>query len=241
MPASTHILVVDDDPKIRRLLKRCFEDEGWRVSEAESGSDVRKHDLESIDLVTLDLSLGDENGLEIARDIRSRSDTPIIMVTGRGETIDRVVGLEIGADDYIAKPFHIREVLARARSVIRRTTGARKAPPAAGEAISDRYQFQGWEADFAKLELRAQNGEPCDLTTGELKLLEVFVKHANRVLSRDQIMDLVKGYDWSPFDRSIDNQIVRLRKKIEPDPANPSLIKTVRGAGYKFVADVQRI
>lgn len=210
------------------------------MSEADSGAAVRKHDLDSVDLVTLDLSLGDDDGLEIARDIRSSSDTPIIMVTGKGETIDRVVGLEIGADDYIAKPFHLREVLARVRSVIRRT-GGRKEAAASGRAASDRYRFPGWEADFSKLELRADGGEPCDLTTGELKLLEVFVKHANRVLSRDQIMDMLNGHDWSPLDRSIDNQVVRLRKKIEPDPANPCLIKTVRGAGYKFVADVERI
>jgi DNA-binding response OmpR family regulator len=162
------------------------------------------------------------------------------MVTGKGEMIDRVVGLELGADDYIAKPFHVREVLARVRSVIRRSA-ARDAPsPAASQTPSDRYRFAGWEADFARLELRSESGGAQDLTTGELKLLEVLVKHANRVLSRDQIMDLLKGHDWSPYDRSIDNQIARLRKKIESDPENPGLIKTVRGVGYKFVGDVER-
>lgn len=240
MPDRIHILVVDDDPKIRLLLKNCFEGEGYRVSEAGNGSDVRKYRLGDVDLITLDLGLGDENGLEIARDVRSRSDVPIIMVTGKGEMIDRVVGLELGADDYIAKPFHVREVLARVRSVIRRSAARDGPAPAASQTPSDRYRFAGWEVDFARLELRSESGVAQDLTTGELKLLEVLVKHANRVLSRDQIMDLLKGHDWSPYDRSIDNQIARLRKKIESDPENPNLIKTVRGAGYKFVGDVER-
>lgn len=240
MPTSPHILVVDDDEKIRRLLRRCFEDEGWRVSEAGSGAEVKAFDPEKLDLITLDLGLGDTSGLEIARDIRSRSETPIIMVTGKGETIDAVVGLELGADDYIAKPFHLREVVARVRSVLRRSGGRETASPGQQTKQADRYRFSGWEADFERLELVSSDGAACDLTGGELKLLEIFVKHPNRVLSRDQIMDLLKGHDWSPYDRSIDNQVARLRKKIEPDPINPQLIKTVRGAGYKFVAPVER-
>ena len=233
-----HILVVDDDPKVRRLLRRCFEQEGYRVSEAGSGRDVRDHPLTELDLITLDLTLGDENGLETARHIRSRSEVPIIMVTGKGDTIDRVIGLELGADDYIAKPFHPREIVARVRSVMRRTQGTREVIPKQQDA-SNSCRFASWEVDFVRLEVRSSEGQPCDLTTGELRLLEVFVKHANRVLSRDQLMDLVRGADWSPLDRSIDNQIARLRKKLEPDPQNPQLIKTVRGAGYKFVAKVE--
>ena len=208
------------------------------MSEAESGRDVRDHPLTELDLVTLDLTLGDENGLETARHIRSRSDVPIIMVTGKGDTIDRVIGLELGADDYIAKPFHPREVLARVRSVMRRTQSIGEKAPAQQDA-AEVYRFASWEVDFVRLELRSGEGDLCELTTGELRLLEVLVKHANRVLSRDQLMDLVRGVDWSPLDRSIDNQIARLRKKIEPDPENPQLIKTVRGVGYKFVAKVE--
>ncbi len=241
MANSVHILIVDDDAQVRRLLRRCFEEENYRVSEAASGRDARNHPLTEIDLVTLDLSLGDESGLETARHIRARSEVPIIMVTGKGETIDRVIGLELGADDYITKPFHVREVLARVRSVIRRTqgsSGAATSPQQVSDSANT-WRFEGWEVDFARLEVRSSEGRPCELTTGELRLLEVFVKHANRVLSRDQLMDLLRGADWSPLDRSIDNQVARLRKKIEPDPQNPQFIKTVRNAGYKFVAKVE--
>lgn len=239
MSNAPHILVVDDDAKIRRLLRRCFEDEGWQVSEAGSGAEAAGFDPELFDLITLDLTLGDQNGLEVARDIRSRCETPIVMVTGKGETIDAVVGLEIGADDYIAKPFHLREVVARVRSVLRRSA-SRDRSSADQKACADRYRFAGWEADFDRLELVSSEGAPCDLTGGELKLLEIFVKHPNRVLSRDQIMDLLRGHDCSPYDRSIDNQVARLRKKIEPDPLSPQLIKTIRGSGYKFVATISR-
>lgn len=238
---ETHILVVDDDPKIRLLLRRCFEQEGYRVSEAENGGEVRGRALEGISLITLDLNLGDDDGLDIAREVRSRSSIPMIMVTGKGDTIDRVVGLELGADDYISKPFHVREVLARVRSVIRRSGAEVAGSPAEQNLSEDRYRFDNWVADFSKLELRSDDGGLCDLTTGELRLLEVFLKHPNHVLSRDRIMDLLKGNDWSPLDRSIDNQIARLRKKVETDPKNPKLIKTVRGEGYKFTAAVETV
>lgn len=239
---AVHILVVDDDPKIRRLLRRCFEPEGYEVSEAENRDQVLKH-LTTYDfnLITLDLNLGRDDGLSLAREIRSRFDVPIIMVTGKGDMIDRVVGLELGADDYIAKPFHIREVLARVRSVLRRS----QSRPDDGDRTADdgpgRCAFDGWIADFSKLELRDPDGKPCDLTTSELKLLEVFVQRPNRVLSRDQLMDLLKGHDWNVNDRSIDNQIVRLRKKIEADSKKPKYLKTVRGLGYNFTAEVKRL
>ncbi|MEW5962399.1 MAG: response regulator transcription factor [Pseudomonadota bacterium] len=235
---ALHILVVDDDPKVRLLLRRCFEGEGYRVSEAAGGAEAgRVVAGDPPHLVTLDISLPDIDGLAVARDIRSRSDVPIIMVTGKGETIDRVVGLELGADDYITKPFHLREVLARVRAVLRRT-GARHEEPAGRP--DDRYEFDGWRVDLQKRSLTTPSGRDCPLTTAELNLLEVFVLHPNRVLSRDQIMDLMKGQSWNPLDRSIDNLVAKLRRKIEPNPEAPELVKTVRGLGYLFTARVQR-
>lgn len=238
---NAHILIVDDDPKIRRLLRRCFEPEGYSVSEAENRDDVIFHlSKHEFDLITLDLNLGSDDGLAVARDIRERSNVPIIMVTGKGDMVDRVVGLEVGADDYIAKPFHIREVLARVRSVLRRSQATSKAHKASDNQAAERYKFDGWVADFTRLELQNPDGSPCDLTTSELQLLEIFVRRPNRVLTRDQLMDLLKGHDWNANDRSIDNQIARLRKKIEADPKNPKYLKTVRGLGYNFTAEVNR-
>lgn len=238
---AAHILIVDDDPKIRLLLRRCFEPEGYRVSEAENREEVIGQLAEQdFSLITLDLNLGRDDGLAVARDIRERSDVPIIMVTGKGDMVDRVVGLEIGADDYIAKPFHVREVLARVRSVLRRSQATSQVQKAAEQTAAGRYGFDGWVADFTRLELQKPDGGPCDLTTSELQLLEVFVKRPNRVLTRDQLMDLLKGQDWNANDRSIDNQIARLRKKIEADPKNPKYLKTVRGLGYNFTAGVNR-
>jgi len=238
--SASHILIVEDDAKVRLLLRRCFEGEGYRVSEAGSGAEaVKLLDAGSFDLVTLDLNLPDGDGLTIGREIRARSAVPIIMVTGKGDTIDRVVGLEVGADDYIAKPFHVREVLARVRAVLRRT-GSGAARPASGAAGRDEQLiFEGWVLDVAKRELTSPAGERCELTTSEFDLLKAFATHAKRVLSRDQIMDLLRGHDWSPVDRSIDNLVVRLRRKIEADPEAPRLIKTVRGVGYTFATDVR--
>ena len=235
-------MIVDDDPKIRLLLKRCFEAEGYRVSEAESGEDTLAIlRAGEVDLVTLDLGLGQEDGLMIARQIRSESTVPIIMVTGKGDMVDRVVGLELGADDYISKPFHLREVLARVRSVIRRTQPVVQVAVTPSPGPAQRFSFDRWIVDFSMLQLSTADGHGCQLTSGEFKLLEVFVRHPKRAMSRDQLMDHLKGFDWTPNDRSIDNQIVRLRKKIEIDPRRPQLIKTVRGMGYSFTADVVRV
>lgn len=230
MPTRSHILVVDDDAKIRLLLRRCFEGEGYRVSEAASGAEALERVASSLfDLVTLDLGLPGEDGLSIGREIRARSQVPIVMVTGKGDVVDRVVGLEIGADDYIAKPFHVREVLARIRAVLRRSEAAPRAAPA-GEVLA----FGDWLLDVPRRELRSQAGAVCELTTSEFDLLHAFVTHPQRPLTRDQIMDLLRGRDWAPTDRSIDNLVVRLRRKVEADPERPTLIKTVRGVGYTF-------
>ncbi len=236
---AEHILVVDDDPKIRKLLRRCFEQESYQVTEAATGADARQIiERDRINLVTLDLTLGDDDGLLVARDIRAKSSVPIIMVTGKGDTIDRVVGLEIGADDYITKPFHLREVLARVRTVLRRSADQVSTPAPENIKSNDCIVFDRWKFDMAKRELTDTDGSACALTTGEFDLLKALVTHANRVLTRNQIMDLVKGQNWSPTNRTIDNQIARLRKKIEADPEQPRLIKTVRGAGYSFTADI---
>ena len=236
--SASHILIVEDDAKVRLLLRRCFEGEGYRVTEAASGAAAVKLLVGgSFDLVTLDLSLPDGDGLAVGREIRARSEVPIIMVTGKGDTIDRVVGLELGADDYIAKPFHVREVLARVRAVLRRA-GMRQGGSDA-TAREERLTFEGWVLDVARRELLSPAGESCELTTSEFDLLKAFATHPKRVLSRDRIMDLLRGHDWSPADRSIDNLVVRLRRKVETDPESPRLIKTVRGVGYTFAADVR--
>ncbi len=218
------------------MLRRCFEDEGYRVSEATGQASVDAALASGVDLMTLDLNLDGTDGLSIARNVRQNWDLPIIMITGKGDMIDRIVGLEIGADDYIAKPFHLREVLARVRSVLRRA-----APPpsqatphaAVATAPGARISFDGFVLDLDRRCLNGPDGE-IRMTSGEFDLLALFARHPHRVLSRDQIMDLLKGHDWTPNDRSIDNQVVRLRKLIEEDARDPRLLKTVRGAGYSF-------
>jgi DNA-binding response OmpR family regulator len=241
MTNSHHILIVDDDAEIRRLLRAAFEGEGMSVHEASHGgacAEILAH--EPIDLVTLDLNLGGEDGLKIARELRARRNVPIVMITGKGDPIDRVVGLELGADDYIIKPFHMREVVARVRAVLRRYEAA--APHDAGqEPGKPRYDFDGWKFDAARREVRTPSGDTCDLTTAEFNLLAILLERPGRVLSRDDIMDQLKGHDWSPIDRSIDALVARLRKKIEPHCERPMLIKTVRGVGYAFAGNVRRL
>lgn len=250
-----NILVVDDDEKVRQVLRRCLESEGYFVLEAGTSSEAMKALADnSVDLMTLDLGLGDDNGLEVARSVRRMSDLPIIIVTGRGDVIDRVVGLELGADDYIAKPFHLREVLARVRSVLRRHKSndassriVGKRPPRVGkETASDTtrtrepysWSFDQWTLKSAEMLLENSEGQRCDLTTAEFNLLRLLVSHSGMVLSRDQIMTGLKGYEWHPTDRVIDNHVARLRRKIELDPARPLIIRTVRGVGYKLASSV---
>ncbi len=242
MTATPHILIVDDDPRVRRLLGRYLSDEGFLVSEAADGAEMRRNMAAAeFDLVLLDLVIPGDDGLSLAREIRGSCDVPIIIVTGKGKMVDRVIGLEMGADDYITKPFHLREVLARVRTVLRRSA-VRPVEPSqqAGQARGDeRARFAGWRLDFVKREIRGAEGAPLRLTTGEFALLSAFVKSANRVLSRDQLMDLARNRDWTPYDRTIDTQVARLRRKIEADPSQPELIKTVRGVGYLFTPKVE--
>jgi DNA-binding response OmpR family regulator len=238
--ANRRILVVDDERAVRDLLRRCLESDGYEVTEAAGGQEAMAAIQNGgIDLVTLDINLGGQSGLDVAQAVRKHSDVPIVMVTGRGDVIDRIVGLEIGADDYITKPFHVREVLARVHSVLRRSKGeAQPVVDKGEEEACPEYVFAGFRAIPDRLELFDPEGNPIELTGGDFRLLKVLLERPRRVLSREQIMDLVNGADWSPLDRTIDNQVARLRKKIEPEPASPKLIKTVRGVGYTFATEV---
>jgi two-component system, OmpR family, response regulator len=238
---AAHILVVDDDSRIRLMLTRYFEQEGYRISSATDGAAMRTHlTANKVDIVLLDIVMPGEDGLALAREIRAHSDLGIIMLTGRGEMLDRVIGLEVGADDYIAKPFHLREVLARVKSVLRR----RKAPPdptASNRTQSDEtIRFDGWTLDIGRRQLVAPQRVEMPLTTGEFDLLVALAKHPGRVFSRDTLMDLTRGRTLEAFDRTIDAQIARLRKKVEEDPKSPMLIKSVRGVGYVFTGKVDR-
>ena len=242
MSEPVHVLVVDDEPRIRTMLRRYLVEEGFKVSEAAEGAAMRAVlKGEAIHLVLLDLMIPGEDGLSLARYVRQHSEIPIIMLTGKGDLIDRVVGLEAGADDYITKPFELREVLARIRTVMRRAgpRTAVAAPKPSAEAASEVLAFEGWRLDLLRRELQRPAGGIVPLTAGEFELLRVFANHPNRVLSRNQLMDQVKGREWAAYDRAIDTQVGRLRKKIESDPNNPVLIKTVRGGGYVFAAAVK--
>jgi DNA-binding response OmpR family regulator len=238
------VLVVDDDARVRRMLAEYLVEQGLRVTGAASGVEMHAaFACGPVDVVLLDLVLPGEDGLALAGELRAKSDVAIIILTGRGDVVDRVVGLEVGADDYLAKPFHLREVLARIKSVLRRTrsnpraTTAKAAPaPEAAGALA----FAGFALDPAKRRLTAPGGEEVALTTGEFNLLLAFAEHPGRVLDRDTLMDLAKGRQWEALDRSVDTQVARLRRKIEPDPKNPTLIRSVRGVGYLFAADVTR-
>ena len=235
MPGRHNILIVDDDERVRRLLARYLTREGYGVREAGSGEEMRSRlDAMRPDLVILDLGLPDENGLNLARELRSGSDIPIIMVTGKSDTVDKIVGLELGADDYVTKPFDERELLARVRTVLRRAAARSESAPDASSA-----RFEGWTLDLVAHELVAPSGKQVHLTSNQFQVLACLVTHANRVLSRGEILELVAGRDWTPMDRSIDVLIGKLRRKVEPDPSSPTLIKTIRGVGYKFTARVE--
>jgi len=217
-----------------------LEPEGYRVSEAQDGKSVFSVlEAGQVDLITLDLTLASDDGLDVARKIRAVAAVPIIMITGKGDTIDRIVGLEIGADDYISKPFHVREVLARVRSVLRRSQEGSLSRLQQSQQAKV-FRFANWVLDYDKRELRSTAGTLSPLTTAEFDLLAILVQRPNRVLSRDTLLDLLKGQEWAAYDRIIDTQVARLRKKIESNPEAPELIKTVRGVGYSFTADVTR-
>jgi len=238
MAKVIRLLVVDDDAEIRSLLTTLLGNRGYRVQTAHDEQQMRKILASSkVDLLILDIMLPGKDGLTICREVRASSQSiPIIMLTARGDPTDRVVGLEIGADDYLAKPFDVKELEARIKAVLRRTQSAGNECSNATGILS----FAGWRLDVGLRQLRSPEGADVDLTTGEFDLLRVFVERPQRVLSRDQLLDLARGRDALPFDRSIDIQVSRLRRKIESDPQGPELIKTVRGGGYLFTPRVER-
>ncbi|MBY6265629.1 response regulator [Azospirillum sp. 412522] len=240
MDRTPHLLVVDDDREIRSLVAQFLTKHGFRVTGVKDGAEMmRTLDGARVDLIVLDLMLPGEDGLSLCRRLRAApqtAQTPVIMLTAMGEETDRIVGLEMGADDYLAKPFSPRELLARIKAVLRRVA----APPVAGApaAAGTVLRFEGWSLDLTRRELRSADGVLVQLSAGEYDLLVAFAEHPQRVLTRDQLLDLARGRSAVPFDRSIDVQVSRLRRKIEPDPADPTLIKTVRGGGYLFTASV---
>jgi two-component system, OmpR family, phosphate regulon response regulator OmpR len=229
--ALTHILVVDDDAALRELLVRYLTQQGFRVYAVGDGVALDAFLVTGHpDLVILDLMLPGEDGLSIARRLRARGDVPVIMLSARGEDVDRIVGLEVGADDYLSKPFNPRELLARIRAVLRRRSDSRTdAPKDAG----DTYNFGPYRMETTTHTFK-RDGTEMSLTGAEFTLLRVFLEHPNRVLTRDTLIELIKGYNRSPFDRSIDVRVTRLRRKIEPDPESPVYIRTVHGVGYLF-------
>ncbi len=238
MNDGPHILVVDDHREMRELVSRALVKDGFRVSSVGDGKAMRQALADArIDLVLLDLMLPGEDGLSLCRALRAQSDIPIIMLTAKGDEVDRVVGLELGADDYVPKPFGSRELIARIRAVLRRNR-ARVAP--AAQDRPKRYKFDRWTFDADRRELLADDAVATPLSTGEFDLLLVLVEHPQRTLSRDQLLDLARGRAANAFDRSMDTQVSRLRKKIERDPSDPQIIKTVWGGGYIFAPEVRR-
>ncbi|HRA79633.1 MAG TPA: response regulator [Burkholderiaceae bacterium] len=220
------ILVVDDDEGLRELLVRYLSDNGYDAAGIADGAAMKRHlAAHPVDLLLLDVMLPGEDGLSLARALNAKGAPPIIMLSARGEEIDRIVGLEVGADDYLPKPFSHRELLARIAAVLRR----RQAPAPAGRF----RRFGPFEVDLEARRL-ARNGEPVDLSGAEFELLKVLLDHPDRVLSRDALVDLLKGYERAPFDRMVDVRVTRLRRKIEPDPAHPTYLRTVWGEGYLF-------
>ena len=237
---TKHVTIVEDDPDVRALLARSLGSDGYRVTTLECGAGIEEVITnEPVDLVILDIGLPDIDGLTITQQIRRHSDVAIIIVSGRGDLADRVVGLEIGADDYITKPFEPREIQARVRSVLRRGRRQGECASPVGE-VHQRYGFGNWMLDTTAQSLHDAQGHLIPLTSGEFKLLEAMVTRANRVLSRDQLMDVCYGNNSPAFDRSIDVCIGRLRRKLGDDPRNPGIIRTVRNGGYMFAARVTR-
>ena len=238
MTSAPHILIVDDHREIRELVSRSLVKEGFRASSAGDGKAMRKVLADSsIDLIILDLMLPGEDGLAICRALRAESDIPIIMLTAKGDEIDRVIGLEMGADDYLPKPFGSRELISRIRAVLRRTrmpavTDDRQKPK--------RYRFDRWSFDVESRDLLRDDGVVVPLSTGEYDLLLAFIERPQRTLNRDQLLDLARGRAANAFDRSVDTQVSRLRKKIESDPGDPKIIKTVWGGGYVFTPTVRQ-
>jgi two-component system OmpR family response regulator len=236
MDVMDHILIVDDDRDIRDLLSEYLQKQGYRTSLAADGRAMRAVLSRSEPaLIVLDLMLPGEDGLTLCREVRAHSDIPIIMLTARGEEVDRIVGLEMGADDYLSKPFSPRELVARIKSILRRT---RALPSNLKPDHVKLLRFAGWALDVATRNLRSPEGVSIALSGTDFKLLRIFLDHPNRVLTRDQLIDMTQSRDAGPFDRSIDLQVSRLRRRLNDNPKEPSIIKTSRGEGYVLAAEV---
>ena len=238
MSIPRHILVVDDDADLRQMVADYLNDYDLRVTGAADGPAMRvaiAHEV--VDLVLLDLKLPSEDGMNLARELRETSSVPIIILTGRKDDVDRIMGLELGADDYLTKPFNLRELLARIRAILRRTQ-AHPVPHVEGRA-PQAFRFGRWKLDLRSRRLTSNDGERVELTHAEFALLAAFLGAPERILSREQLLELSRGNDENVFDRSIDVQILRLRRKIESDPSRPKLIRTERGAGYFFNSQVE--
>ena len=234
MNPSQHIAILDDEADIRQLLANYLQGHGYRVSQLHDGRALmRLMPVDPPELVLLDLGLPGEDGFSIARQLREHWQCGLVIVTGRGDAVDKVVGLEIGADDYVTKPFDLRELLARIKAVLRRI-----GPSEATAAPRDGFRFADWELDVAARRLVASGGSEVTLTSGEFDLLLAFLRHPGRVLSRDFLLEQTRGREAAPFDRTIDVQVGRLRKKLEADIEQPQIIKSVRGAGYILVPTV---
>jgi len=237
---ATHIAVVDDELDITQLLANYLQGHGYRVTQLHSGRAlIALMASDPPSLVLLDLGLPGEDGFSIARQLREHWRCGLVIVTGRGDAIDKVVGLEVGADDYVTKPFDLRELLARIKAVLRRVV-SEPAPEAATDPRADTFRFASWQLDAGARRLADAQGRETTLTTGEFDLLLTFVRHPGRVLSRDFLLEQTRGRDGGPFDRTIDVQVGRLRKKLEADVDDPQIIKSVRGAGYILVAPVAK-
>lgn len=237
-PADIHILIVEDDLASRSLLVSYFENAGYRVSEADNADHLgARIERDAVDLVLLDISLPGKDGLTVTRELRANSSVGIILVTSKGDEIDRIVGLELGADDYVTKPFNPRELLVRAKNLLWRMFSADTAKSAHEGRSLHGYSFEGWQLDPHKRQLTSPEGRQERLPEGEFKLLQTLVNHPGQVLSRDQLMDAIHDREWTPNDRSVDVLIGRLRRKLGDNPSNPQLILTAHGAGYMFAGN----
>jgi len=237
-PAPTTLLLVDDEPTLREPLAEYLTRQGFVVQEAESAAAARTKLAQATpDLVLLDIMMPGEDGLSLCRHLVESRRLPTILLTAKGEAMDRIIGLEIGADDYVTKPFEPRELVARIRSVLRRAE--RPAAPATDDELL--YEFEGWQLDPLKHRLTDPDGALVPLSTAEFRMLRAFCDHPRQVLDRDRLLDMVQGREAHLFDRAVDNQISRLRRKIEADSRDPRFIQTVRGGGYRFATDVARL
>jgi len=237
--AAPHVLVVDDDIAVRQLVSEYLAQNDFRVSEAASGAELMgAFRAQVVDLVLLDLRLHGEDGMQLLRQLRAESQLPVIILTGRAEEADRVMGLELGADDYLTKPFSPRELLARIRTVLRRAHAGQEIH---GAPVCRAYRLPGWELNLRTRKLSARDGREVALSNGEFNLLAALLATANRVVTRDQLIEMSRRYDNEVYDRAIDVQILRLRRKIESNPAQPQIIVTERGAGYRVGVPVEAV